>query len=422
MAVEENKEKKMTGEVEVVIIGGGQAGLALSYYLTRWGRTHLVLEQGRAGETWRSGRWDSFTLNTPNWMTQLPGFPYQGEDPDGFLQRENVVAYLEQYAASFHAPLRCGVRVTAVRQQPGGDGYLVEAEQVSFRARNVVLATGAFPKPKLPTASAALSTIICQLHTSEYRSPQMLPSGAVLVVGTGQSGCQVAEDLHESGRQVYLSTSSCGRLPRRYRGKDITWWLTRTGFFDRTLDQLPSPTAQFDCNPHVSGNHGGHDINLRTFARQGMILLGRVQSAQGKQIILAPDLEENLAKADAFERQITQGIDEYIKKTDMEVAANRTTAEALSNSATTTKPILILDLQSAGINTVIWASGYQLDFGWVQIPVFDQVGYPVHQRGVTAFPGLYFLGLHWLYKTKSALLYGIGEDAAFIASVIADRG
>jgi len=412
----------MTEQVEVVIIGGGQAGLALSYYLTQQGRTHLVLEQGRVGETWRSGRWDSFTLNTPNWMTQLPGFPYQDDDPDGFLPREDIVAYLEQYSASFHAPLRCGVRVTAVRQQPGGDGYLVEAEQVSFRARNVVLATGAFPKPKLPTASAALSTIICQLHTSEYRSPQMLPSGAVLVVGTGQSGCQVAEDLHESGRQVYLSTSSCGRLPRRYRGKDITWWLTRTGFFDRTLDQLPSPTAKFDCNPHVSGNHGGHDINLRTFARQGMILLGRVQSAQGKQIILAPDLEENLAKADAFERQITQGIDEYIKKTDMEVAANRTTAEALSNSATTTKPILILDLQSAGINTVIWASGYQLDFGWVQIPVFDQVGYPVHRRGVTAFPGLYFLGLHWLYKTKSALLYGIGEDAAFIASVIADRG
>ena len=422
MTAEGKKEREMTEQVEVVIIGGGQAGLALSHYLTRQGRTHLVLEQGWVGETWRSGRWDSFTLNTPNWMTQLPGLPYQGDNPDGFLQREDVVAYLEQYAASFHAPLRCGVRVTAVRQQPGGDGYLVEAEQVSFSARNVVLATGAFPKPKLPTASAALSTIICQLHTSEYRSPQMLPSGAVLVVGTGQSGCQVAEDLHESGRQVYLSTSSCGRLPRRYRGKDITWWLTRTGFFDRTLDQLPSPTAKFDCNPHVSGNHGGHDINLRTFARQGMILLGRVQSAQGKQIILAPDLEENLAKADAFERQITQGIDEYIKKTGMEVAANRTTAEALSNSATTTKPILILDLQSAGINTVIWASGYQLDFGWVQIPVFDQVGYPVHQRGVTAFPGLYFLGLHWLYKTKSALLYGIGEDAAFIASVIADRG
>ena len=412
----------MTEQVEVVIIGGGQAGLALSYYLTQQGRTHLVLEQGQVGETWRSGRWDSFTLNTPNWMTQLPGFAYQGDDPDGFLPREEIVDYLEQYAASFHAPLQCGVRVTAVRQQPGGDGYLVEANNLTFEARNVVLATGAYPKPKLPTASTALPVDICQMHTSEYRNPQSLPSGAVLVVGTGQSGCQIAEELHESGRQVYLSTSSCGRVPRRYRGKDSTWWLARLGFYDRTLEQLPSPTAKFACNPHVSGNQGGHDINLRQFARHGMTLLGHVQAAQGKQLLLAPDLEENLAKADAFAAQITQGIDEYIKKTDMKVEANRTTGEAPSNGATSTKPILTLDLQSAGISTIIWASGYKLDFGWVQIPVFDQAGYPVHRRGITAYPGLYFLGLHWLYKTKSALLFGIGEDAAFIASAIADRG
>ena len=412
----------MTEQVEVVIIGGGQAGLALSHYLTRRGRTHLVLEQGRVGETWRSGRWDSFTLNTPNWMTQLPGFPYQGDDPDGFLPREDIVAYLEQYAASFHAPLQCGVRVTAVRQQPGGGGYLVDAEEITVKARNIVLATGAYPKPKLPTASAALSVDICQLHTSEYRNPQMLPSGAVLVVGTGQSGCQIAEELHESGRQVYLSTSSCGRAPRRYRGKDSTWWLSRLGFFDRTLDQLPSPTAKFACNPHVSGNHGGHDINLRQFARQGMILLGHVQAAQGKQMILAPDLEENLTKADAFAAQITQGIDEYIKRTGMDVAANNTIREVPPTGALTAKPILTLDLQSAGINTIIWATGYKLDFGWMHLPVFDQTGYPVHQRGVTAYPGLYFLGLHWLYKTKSALLYGVGEDAAFIASAIAERG
>ncbi|GAC1365672.1 MAG: NAD(P)/FAD-dependent oxidoreductase [Ktedonobacteraceae bacterium] len=411
----------MSERIETVIIGGGQAGLALSYYLTRQGRAHLVLEQGRVGETWRSQRWDSFTLNTPNWMTRLPGFAYQGDDPDGFLPREDIVAYLKQYAASFNAPLHCGVRVTAVRQQQKGDGYIVEAEQMTFEARNVVLATGAYPKPKLPSASAALPMDICQLSTSEYRNPQMLPSGAVLVVGTGQSGCQIAEDLYDSGRQVYLSTSSCGRLPRRYRGKDITWWLTRTGFFERAVDQLPSPTARFACNPHVSGNRGGHDINLREFARRGMILLGRVQAAQGRQLILAPDLEENLARADTFAAQITQGIDEYIQKTGIEVAANRTTAEALSNGATSEKPILTLDLQSAGISTIIWASGYQLDFSWVQIPAFDQAGYPVHQRGVTAFPGLYFLGLHWLYKRKSALLHGVGEDAAFIASAIAER-
>ena len=366
----------MIEQVEVVIIGGGQAGLALSYYLTQQGRTHLVLEQGQVGETWRSGRWDSFTLNTPNWMTQLPGFAYQDDDPDGFLPREEVVDYLERYAASFHAPLHCGVRVTALRQHPAGDGYLVEAEQMTLAARNVVLATGAFPQPKLPEARVALSTDLYQLHTSEYRN----------------------------------------------RGKDSTWWLARLGFYDRTLDQLPSPTAKFACNPHVSGNQGGHDINLRHFARQGMTLLGHVQEASGKQLLLAPDLEENLAMADAFAAHITQGIDEYITKTGMEVVANRTTGEAQSNGATPTKPLLTMDLQSAGISTIIWASGYQLDFGWVHIPVFDQAGYPVHRRGITASPGLYFLGLHWLYKTKSALLFGIGEDAAFIASAIADKG
>src|SRR5258708_25186042 len=277
----------MNERAEVVIIGGGQAGLALSYYLTQQGRTHLVLEQGRVGETWRSGRWDSFTLITPNWMTQLPGFPYQGDDPDGFMPRENIAAYLEQYAASFNAPLQCGIRVTTVRQQPGGDGYLVEAEQMTFEARTVVLATGAYPKPKLPTASTALPVHLCQMHTSEYRNPQTLPSGAVLVVGTRQSGCQIAEELHQSGRQVYLATSICGRDRRRYRGRDSSWWLTRMGFFDRTIDQLPSPNAALGCSPQLSGAQGGHDINLRQFAREGIILLGHLQAVQGKQIILA---------------------------------------------------------------------------------------------------------------------------------------
>ena len=220
---EHQSYREMTDQFEVVIIGGGQGGLTLSYYLTQQGRSHLVLEQGMVGETWRSGRWDSFTLVMPNWMTQLPGFPYQGDDPNGFLQREDIVAYLEQYAASFDAPLQCGVRVTDVIGQPGSDGYMVKVEGMTLEARNVVLAKGAFPKPKLPTVSADLCVDICQLHTSAYRNPQTLPSGAVLVVGSGQSGCQIAEELHQSGRQVYLSTSSCGIVPRRYRGKDVAW-------------------------------------------------------------------------------------------------------------------------------------------------------------------------------------------------------
>jgi putative flavoprotein involved in K+ transport len=241
-------------------------------------------------------------------------------------------------------------------------------------------------------------------------------------VGSGQSGCQIAEELHQSGRQVYLSTSSCGRVPRRYRSKDVAWWLTRIGYFDRTIDQLPSPNARFACSPQLSGAQGGHDINLRQFFREGIMLLGHLQTVQGKQMILAPDLEENLAKADSFAAQITQEIDAYITKTGMKVEANSTIGEVPFNDATSTKPILALDLQSAGITSIIWATGYKHDFCWVQVPVIDQTGYPVHQRGITSFPGLYFLGLHWLHKMKSAIFYGVGEDAAFIASAIADRG
>lgn len=409
----------MGKQIDTVIVGGGQAGLALSYYLTQQGRNHTVLERGQVGESWRTQRWDSFTLVTPNWMTQLPGFAYQGDDPDGFMPREDFVNYLGQYARSFNAPLQCGVQVNSVRQRSGGNGYIVEADDRTLEAANVVLATGAYAKPKFPQGSGALTSNVYQLHSREYRNPQSLPSGAVLVVGTGQSGFQIAEELHESGRQVYLSTSSCARTPMRYRGQAVAWWLTRMGFFDRTLDQLPSPMAKFACNPHVSNRHGGKDKTLRDFAKEGMVLLGHVQAVQDKQISLAPDLEENLAKAEAFASMVRQMIDGFIMKTGTDAPAAEPNDE--SAEAIYAEPILTLDLTSRDINTIIWATGYRLDFDWVQIPVYDKVGYPIHQRGITDYPGLYFLGLHWLYKLKSALLYGIGEDAAFIASAIASE-
>ena len=414
----EYEEKEMTRQIEVVIIGGGQAGLAMSYYLTQQGRMHIVLERGRVAETWRSQRWDSFTLVTPNWMTDLPGFPYQGDDPDGFLSRNAIVTTLEQYALSFQAPLHCGAQATAVRPRPEGDGYLVETSNGTFEAAHVVLATGGFPRPRLPQASAATPVNIMQLHSSQYHKPQRLPSGAVLVVGSGQSGSQIAEELHQSGRQVYLCVSRCGRSPRRYRGKDVMWWVNQMGGYDRIVDQLPSPAVRSACHPDLTGKDGGHEINLRYLAKEGVVLLGRLQDIQRNHVTIAPDLEENLNKADALATQLTQAIDDYVRRTGMDVPAESMGEDPMSIWMPPAEPILDVDLYAAGISTVIWATGFQLDFSWVHVPVFDEAGAPLHQRGITSAPGLYFLGLPWLYKEKSALLFGIGEDAAFLASAI----
>jgi putative flavoprotein involved in K+ transport len=413
----------MTEHIDVAIVGAGQAGLSLSYYLTQQGREHVLLEQGQLGESWRSRRWDSFTLNTPSWMTQLPGYSYAGDEPDRFLPRAEIVDLLERYAASFQAPVRSGVHVAAVRQQPGDAGYAVEAGEVTLAARSVVLATGAFQRPKRPPASADVSPRIQQLHTSEYRNPQALPPGAVLVVGSGQSGCQVAEDLHLAGRQVYLATSGCGRFPRRYRGHDITWWLVGMGFFDRTIAELPWPAARFACNPQISGDRGGHDINLREFARQGIRLLGHFQAAEGHLLRFAGDLQENLATSDAFTEQLTRDIDTYIASTGTQAPPHEAgeVSSSPGDSNTSSTPTT-LDLDAAGVSTIIWGSGFQCDFSWVQPSITDETGYPIHQRGVTTLPGLYLLGLHLLHKRKSALLYGVGEDAAYIAQRIAERG
>jgi putative flavoprotein involved in K+ transport len=266
---------------DIIVIGGGQAGLSVSYYLAREGREHIVLEQGRIGETWLSKRWDSFTLVTPNWTVQLPGSPYDEEDPDGFVLRDEVVAYLERYVESFNLPVRCGVRVNSLQQGPQG-GYLLNAGQMTFEAKNVVVATGAFQVPKIPPMSSQIPSDILQIHTDGYRNPQSLPRGSVLIIGTGQSGCQIAEELNKSGRTVYLATSSCGRAPRRYRGKDIIWWMNKIGMLDDLVDKLPSPSGKFACNPHVSGKGGGHDINLRQLANDGVVLLGHLVGAGSK--------------------------------------------------------------------------------------------------------------------------------------------
>lgn len=395
-----------------IIIGGGQAGLAMSYFLTQQGREHIILERNqRVAESWR-GRWDSFTLVTPNWQLQMPGYPYQGEDPEGFLTRDEVVQYLEEYVEMFNPPLRFGVEVTAVERQEQEDGYVVRTTKGTFRAENVVVAVGTFQHPDIPTFNQNVPEEIHQLHSSEYVNPESLPGGPVLVVGSGQSGCQIAQELNESGRQVYLSTGSATRLPRRYRGKDGMWWADKLGITTQTVDDLEDPAERFNPNPQVSGKDGGQDINLHAFARNGIQLLGHVDDIQGQKAILAPDLHENLARADQFAAQFYKGVDKFVQKAGLDVPEE---SVAELDHGYDQEEIGELGLDEAGIKTVLWATGFDWDYSWVKPATFDDFGYPVQRRGVTDSPGLYFLGLHFLYNRISALFYGVGDDAEHIA-------
>ena len=409
----------MSTHIETVIVGGGQAGLAVSYYLSQRNRPHIVLEQAeQAANAWRNHRWDSFTLNTPNWQSGLPGAEIPASNPDGFLKREEVVAYLENYVSRFQLPVRYGVHVQSVRPSSSGRGYVVETSVGRFDAPNVVIATGLYQKPKFPAFSADFPAEITQLHSDEYRNPQSLPDGAVLVVGSGQSGAQIAEELYRSGKKVYLSVSRAGRVPRRYRGKDANWWHVRLGDYERTVDQLPSPQAKFAGKPMISGKDGGHTLNLHQFVRDGVTLLGRMEAVRDDRIILAQDLKANLARADQFELDFAKKVDEFILANG--IAAPEESLPAYTDGYELPE-VSELNLTDAHIRTVIWATGYNFDFSLVQLPVFDGDGYPVQQRGVTDYAGLYFVALPWLHNAKSGLLFGLAQDAGHIAAAIEDN-
>jgi len=407
----------MTEQVDTVIVGAGQGGLSTSYYLKQQGRDHVILEQAHhAAEAWHK-RWDSFTLITPNRTIRLPGAEYQGDDPDGFMPRDEVIAYFEEYIERFELPIRYGIRVISV--EPIEAGYRVRTDKAEFEAANVVMATGMYQQAKMPPFSSKLPAEINQLHSSEYSNAEALPAGAVLVVGSAQSGCQIAEELYQSGRKVYLSVSGAGRLPRRYRRKDVTRWMDEIGFYDRTVDKVPSPKAKFAGSAHGTGKDGGHTINLHQFAKDGVVLLGHIQSAQDKQIVLVPDLRDNRAKSDKLEADIVNQVDEYIEKRGLD--SPRETLLELRDGFEV-EEILDLDLKSEGITSVIWATGYKFDFSLVKLPVFDEDGYPLQKRGVTEYPGLYFIGLPGLHTSKSGLLHGVGDDAAYVASAIEASG
>lgn len=398
-----------TEHVETLVIGAGQAGLAASYLLAARGRPHVVLERGRVGETWRSERWDGFYLNTPNWSLQLPGFDYSGPDPEAFAPLREIIAYLEDYAHSFDAPVREGIEVTRV----GRDGtvFRVDTSKGPFTADVVIVAAGAYQRPTPTPLARALPPELFQLHTSAYRRPGQLPDGAVLIVGSGQSGCQIADELQAAGRTVYLSVGRCPWVPRRYRGREVLHWLVETGLADQTVDTLPSPEARLTCNAPVSGNDGGHDCNPRWLARRGAILLGRVEAVEGTRLRIGSGLRESLAGADAFLATFRRGVDDLVAKKKLDVADPEPPEQDVP-----LPEIAELDLREAGINAVLWANGFRPDHAWIEGLEVDPQGWPVQKRGVTSIPGLYFVGLHWLHKRKSALLFGVGEDAEYVVA------
>jgi putative flavoprotein involved in K+ transport len=401
--------------IETVIVGGGQAGLALSYYLKQQRRKHVVLERAPAvANAWRNQRWDSFTLVTPNFQVRMPGAEYVGDDPFGFMSRADVVDYFDDYVEKFELPVRCRVEVASVEKRPRG--YLVRTTEGNYEAANVVIATGLYQSPKIPPFSTAIPPGILQIHSIDYRNPSTLPAGPVLVVGTGQSGAQIAEELYQSGRKVYLSIGSAGRVPRRYRGRDINDWFTRMGMFDNKVSELKSPQAKFAPHPQISGKNGGESLNLHQFARDGVILLGHVRGAQGARMIIAPDLKETLAKVDQFELDSLKMINDYIAQMGLDAPAEVVRQLRYGYKR---EELDTLDLEAAGIKTVIWAIGYNFDFSLVKLPVVDGDGYPIQKRGVTEYRGLYFLGMPWLHSRKSGILFGVGDDAAYLAAHIA---
>lgn len=400
--------------IETIIVGGGQAGLSTSYHLKQLGREHIVFEAAeKAGNAWRNDRWDSFTFVTPNWSIQLPGSTYDGDDPDGFLPKSEIIAYFEQYVDKFELPVQFNTTVLEISRLDDGS-YQVTTNKNTYHARNLVIATGSFQKPKIPAFSADISQDILQLHSGHYRNPSQLPDGAVLVVGSGQSGMQITEELYQSGRTVYLCTGFAPRVPRRYRGRDIIAWLVDTGFFDQAVDKLPSRKAIFGANPQVSGRDGGHNLNLHQFVRDGVTLFGHISGAQDGKIMFAPDLNDNLEKTDKSEKDIIAMINKYIEANEVDAPPENLPdlKDGYTEEARTE-----LDLKAANIHTIIWAMGYTADYRLIKLPITDEDGLPIQQGGVTQYSGLYFVGMNWLSTRKSAILLGVNED---VKSIIAD--
>lgn len=409
---------------DVIVVGAGHAGLGISYHLKKHGLSHVVFERGKVGESWRSQRWDSFTINTPTWSNMLPGESSNGGDPDGFYLRNEFVSCLENYASKHQLPVLENTKVVSLDSSDNHGKFCVKASSNGdineYYCNHVVVASGIMNEKIVPSASANISGDIFQLHASEYRNPSQLPEGAVLVVGSAQSGVQITEDLIGAGRKVYLSTSKVPRAPRRYRGKDMVYWFIKTGFWDVTPKDVTDPQIFQTRNPQISGvGFRGHTVSLQWLHKKGVEILGRFDNANGNTVYLQPNAADHVKLADEFSNKFKAMVDEAIEKNSMDAPPpEEDEADIPDPTASCASNVTELNLKENNINTVIWTTGFGADFSWIKLPVIDEKGNPKYVDGISDIDGLYFLGFPWLRKRKSGTIHGVLEDAEFIADKI----
>lgn len=404
-------------DIDVVVVGGGQAGVAMSEHLGSCGVPHVVLERHRIAERWRSERWDSLVANGPAWHDRFPNLEFDVA-PDDFAGKEQVADYFVAYAEKIGAPIRCGVEVTSVTRHVGRPGFLVQTTDGAIDARFVVAATGPFQRPVYPPIVPA-GAVPLQIHSSGYRNPEQLPDGAVLVVGAGSSGVQIADELRRSGRRVFLSVGPHDRPPRRYRGHDFCWWLGILGLWDAETPPLGAEHVTIA----VSGAHGGHTVDFRELAERGIQLVGRTSTFDDGVLHFAPDLGVNIANGDASYTSLLDQADAYVGRHGLDLPEDPRARELGPAPDAVTDPVRELDLAAAGVTSVIWATGFATDYGWLRVDALDEHGKPRHHRGVSSEPGVYFLGLPWLSRRGSSFIWGVWHDAKYVADhIVAQRG
>jgi putative flavoprotein involved in K+ transport len=403
--------------VPVAVIGGGQAGLSVSYHLKQRGIDHLVFEKETAAHTWATQRWDTFCLVTPNWQCDLPGHRYDGPDPDGFMKKDEIVAYLKAFVAKVNPPIREGVAVTRVERRDDGT-FSVRTSEGDYTANEVVVASGGYQTPIIPRMAERLPGSVTQIHSNQYRNPAQLPEGEVLVVGSGQSGAQIAEDLHLAGRKVHLAVGDAPRCARFYRGRDVVTWLADMGYYEMTVDNHPLRDGVRDnTNHYVTGRDGGRDIDLRRFALEGMRLYGLLEDYRDGSLRFRDDLQRSLDGADRTYNGINAAIDRFIAEKGIEAPAQEHYTPVWEPG----EPVTSLDLAGSGVTSVVWCIGFTPDFRWLDASVFNGAGHPKHRRGVTNEEGVYFIGLPWLHTWGSGRFGAVGRDAEHIVQVIQTR-